>query len=319
MGFCDWPRERIGYYLYQSRLSFKRLPVTHKPATKFMRIVFVLDYFYEEVKGGAELTLQSHIDTCPFPLVRVKSEKFKPSMLRKDDFVVFGNFDKLNKAILPEMVKYRYVVEECDYKFCVYRSSHLHRLMTGKDCDCHKSYSKPIVDFFLGARHLFWKSIRQAEEYYKRFPELKEKPSSVMGGVFTEKQLDFILSLKSIVPDDLYFILKSKSWIKGNKESLLYCIKNRLPFREVGDLPYEQSLRLMAQSKGIVYLPNGFDCSCRMITEMKLLGREIITNDNIQHMTEDWFNSGEAGMIEWLKSRNKVFWKKVNEAIDCPA
>jgi hypothetical protein len=59
-------------------------------------------------------------------------------------------------------------------------------------------------------------------------------------------------------------------------------------------------------------MPAGYDVSCRMITEMKLLGRDIITSNKVQHMTEAWFNSGKAGMLEFLRSRNKVFWERID-------
>jgi hypothetical protein len=89
--------------------------------------------------------------------------------------------------------------------------------------------------------------------------------------------------------------------------------------REIIKRVYYQGYQDGQMSKGIVYLPNGFDTACRMITEMKLLGREIITNSYCQHTKEEWFNSGEEGMLKFLGSRNNVFWEKINEYITCPA
>lgn len=274
-------------------------------------IVFIADEFSDNYIGGAELSIQAHIDTCPHKYRKIKSSELRLKDIRDDDFLIFGNFFKLNRELLSQLSGYPYVVEECDYKYCVYRSSHLHSLMKGK-CDCPQGYSKPVIDFFLGAKHIFWKSEKQRAEYIRLFPELKDKPSDTMGGVYTDAQLDFIVSLKDAPQEDKYYILKSGSWIKGYREALGYCIKNGLRYTEISGLPFEDSLREMARCKGIVYLPNGYDVSCRMITEMKLLGREIITNNNVQHMTEDWFNSGEEGMLEFLRSRNKIFWERVN-------
>jgi hypothetical protein len=189
----------------------------------------------------------------------------------------------------------------------------------GKECDCPDKYSKDIIALFMGASHIFWKAEAQRNEYCRLFPELEVKENTIISGVFTEPQLKYILSLKNIPQDNKYFILHSGSWIKGYRETLAYCVKNNLPFREVKGKPYNEVLRLMAMSKGIVYLPNGFDTACRMITEMKLLGREIITNSYCQHTKEEWFNSGEEGMLKFLGSRNNVFWEKINEYITCPA
>lgn len=273
-----------------------------------MRIVFIADNFADSYIGGSELSIQSHIDTCPYKFIKIKSRELKLRHLKDDDFLVFGNFYDMPIGMLKEFQRFNYVVEECDYKYCKYRSSHLHRLHSPAGCDCPQTYSAPIINFFLHAQHIFWKSEGQRDEYYRLFPELKDKPSAIMGGVFTDEQLDYIISLKDYPHDERYFVLKTNKWIKGYRESVAYCVKNSILFREAGDLPYKQSLVEMAKCKGLVYMPTGFDPSCRMVTEMKLLGREIITNNNMQHMKEAWFNSGEAGMLEFLRSRNKIFW-----------
>jgi hypothetical protein len=279
------------------------------------RIVFILDKFTEDVVGGAELSMEAHMLTCKHPYIKIRSSELKLSQLKKDDFLIFGNYAEMPIGLLKEFKKWDYVVEECDYKYCRFRSSHLHRLNTQNECDCPETYSAPIVDFMLHAKHLFWKSEAQRNIYYGFFPELKDVPSDIMGGVFTDDQLDFILSLKDTPHDDYYFIWKSNRWIKGYRESVGYCVKNSIPYREISDIPYRQALVAMAKSKGVVYMPSGYDVSCRMITEMKLMGRDIITNDKVQHMKEAWFNSGELGMLAFLRSRNTIFWSVINGLI----
>lgn len=277
-----------------------------------MRVVFVLDKFTEDVIGGAELSIQAHIDTCPFPYTRIRSKELRLRHLRNDDLIVFGNYFEMPVSMLAEFKDYRYVIEECDYKYCRFRSSHLHKLNTMKDCDCPQTYSAPIISFMAKAKALFWKSEGQRNIYYSLFPELKSIPSDIMGGVYTDDQIEYILSHRGVPHDEYYYVLKSNRWIKGYRESVAYCVKHRLPYRESKDLPWSEAIAEMAKSKGIVYMPSGYDVSCRMITEMKLMGKEIITNDNIQHTKESWFNGGEEKMVEFLKSRNKVFWERIH-------
>jgi hypothetical protein len=280
-----------------------------------MRIVFILDNFVGDVVGGAELSLEAHIQTCKHPYIKIRSKEFRLNQLKKDDFLIFGNFVDIPIPMLKEFKAWNYVIEECDYKYCRYRSSHLHKLNNNVGCDCPTTYSAPIIDFMLNAKHLFWKSEAQRDIYYGFFPELKAIPSDIMGGVFTDEKLDYILSLKDTPHDEYYFIWKSNRWIKGYRESVGYCVKNEIPYREIMDMPYKEALKVMAQSKGVVYMPSGFDVSCRMITEMKLMGRDIITTDRVQHTKEAWFNSGEAGMLEFLRSRNQVFWRRIDELL----
>jgi len=276
-----------------------------------MRIVFVADNFTDKYIGGSEFSIQTHINSCPFSHIEIKSNELNLQQLNKEtDFLVFGNFTALPHNVFLEVQSgWRYVVEECDYKYCLYRSSHKHRFFAGRDCDCHLHSGLEIQDFFMNALYLFWKSEKQRDEYSRLFPKLRKVQSEIMGGVFSDVDLNYILSLKNKRRDNKYFVLKSDSWIKGSQDAIDYCHKNKMRFRLVGNVPYHKVLRKMAKSKGIVYLPRGFDPSCRMITEAKLLGIEIITNDLVQHTKENWFNNGEKGMLEFLKSRNAIFWK----------
>lgn len=279
-----------------------------------MRIIFIADFFIDELIGGAELSIQTHINSCPYEYVKIKSNLVDLNKLnKKNDFLILGNFAHLPTRYLFELRNgWRYVVEECDYKYCEYRSKHKHEAITGYPCQCEKYSGLIIRDFYLSAKHLFWKSEGQRDEYYRLFPELQNIPSNIMGGVFSNEDLDYLLSLKNIKRDNKYFILKSNSWIKGYGDALAYCKENKLPCRIVGNIPYRKAIKEMARSKGIVYLPKGFDVSCRMITEAKLLGIDIRTNDLVQHTREAWFNAGEAEMLKFLRSRDKEFWQVID-------
>ena len=280
-----------------------------------MRAVFVADKFSDSYIGGAELSIQTHIDSCRLPLVKVLSKEFNPSKFKpKKDFLIFGNYSDLNRAHFAAIADFKYVIEECDYKYCAYRSSHKHKAMALKPCDCHTNEcGKQIVEFMKKARHIFWKSERQRGEYFRLFPDLGFQMGTVVGGVFSDEDIDFILSLRGTPRDEKYFVLYSGHWIKGHRDSVDYCRDHKLDYREVGNIAYRDSLKMMAKSKGVVYMPRGFDVSCRMITEAKLLGIEIVTNDLIQHMTEDWFDGTEEERLAFLRSRNKEFWRVVED------
>lgn len=283
-----------------------------------MRAVFVCDNFADSFIGGAELSLQTHIDTSPVPIEKVKAADFIPKKFNpKKDFLIFGNFIYLKHEYLPEIPRrgFKYVVEECDYKYCRHRSSHRHKFFEQRDCDCHATdFGRMMWDFMSCSRWLFWKSERQRGEYVRLFGDVEigsHRWGTVVGGVFSDADIDYILSLKGQEKDDRYFVLRSQSWLKATTQSLDYCRKRGFKYFEVGGVPYKESLKIMAKCKGVVYMPRGFDVSCRMITEAKLLGLEIHTNDLVQHVTEKWFNGTDEERVAFLRSRNPEFWRIV--------
>lgn len=297
------------------------------------RVVFICDNFADKFIGGAELSLQVHIDTCPFPKVLVRSSEFDPKKFNpKRDFLVFGNYFNLKHEFYGDIAtRFRYVIEECDYKYCTHRSSHKHKAFTGKDCDCHLTgYGNEVFAFMFSADWMFWKSDRQRGEYLRLFGYGNQKNGdylspldslygTVVGGVFSDADLDYILSLASTPKQPRYFVLYSGSWIKGYNNAARYCRENGLKPFEVGNIPYRDCLKEMASCEGIVYLPNGFDVSCRMITEAKLLGLKIITNNLVQHVTEPWFTGSQEDRVAFLRSRNPEFWRVCGDLISRPA
>lgn len=279
-----------------------------------MRIVFVCDKFSDKAMGGSELSIQTHINSCPFPFEKILSKEFNPRRFNpRKEFLVFGNFFEINRDCLPDVAeRFRYVVEECDYKYCTFRSRHKHEAM-GEPCNCAETaYGKTMFFFIMAAKHVFWKSERQRAEYGRVF-NASELGGTIMGGVFSDADIDQILYLRGTERDEKYFVLYSGSWIKGTVQSLDFCRKMGFQYREVGNIPYWDALKEMARSKGIVYMPRGFDVSCRMITEAKLLGIEIHTNDLVQHMTEKWFNGTQEEMVTFLRSRDPEFWRITGE------
>jgi len=296
------------------------------------RIVFVCDNFADKYIGGAELSLQSHIDTCPYPSVLVRSSAFNPKKFNpKKDFLVFGNYAALDRKHFGEIAtRFRYVIEECDYKYCRFRSSHKHKAMEGRDCDCHlTAYGLDVFAFMRSAAWVFWKSERQRDEYLRLFGH-PAKPlnvdqggagwalgmiGTIVGGVFSDADLDYLESLREVQRGDKWFVLYSTSWIKGYNNAASYCRTMGLKAHVVGNIPYRDCLNEMSKCVGMVYLPNGFDVSCRMVTEAKVMGLKIITNELVQHTTESWFKGSSEERMSFLRSRNPEFWRVVREVI----
>ena len=74
-----------------------------------------------------------------------------------------------------------------------------------------------------------------------------------------------------------------------------------------------EALRVLAKSKGLCFLPTGADTCPRLVIEARLLSCELELNENVQHVTEEWFNTSDLTVTEnYLKSRPTAFWKRVN-------
>ena len=229
----------------------------------------------------------------------------------KNCFWIFGNFSGLSDdCVLYAIKNLSYSIVEYDYKFCKYRSIDKHEAAEGR-CDCHDQRNgKLIATFFAKSKINFWMSEKQCQIYENLFPFLKN--NFVLNSVFSDETLSYITSLDIQDKNEKWIILDSSSWIKGKEESISYAVENNLSYELVWGLSYDKMLKKLAKSKGLLFLPLGADTCPRLVMEAKLLGCELVLNENVQHKDEKWFESRES-IISHLETRGDTFWRKIEE------
>ncbi len=303
-------------------------PFGSKTATKTIpensEVVFVSDMFASDYVGGAELTSQSLIDSAPFKVATLRSREVTTELLEQghQKYWIFGNFSDLNKELIPTIVaNMTYSVLEYDYKYCKWRSPQKHEAAENSPCDCHNSLEGKMVSAFLhGAKSLWWMSEKQMEYYHSIYPFLEENENVVLSSVFDDA---FFLSVKMLkekyknTERKGWIVLGSTSWVKGADTAEKWCKDNNKEYEIVWNLPYDQVLEKLAQAEGFVYLPTGWDTCPRMVIEAKLLGCELVLNENVQHKDEIWFTSDdEFDTQAYLYAARERFWNSIKNEMD---
>jgi len=275
-------------------------------------IIFVADFFADEILGGAELTSEALINAASMTVHKVKAIEVTRDFIlsNKDSFWVFGNFTQFKYLYLKDVIEnLNYAVIEYDYKFCIYRSIELHRAMESADCDCHRYFGKEIANFYKNAAVVFWMSAQQRDLYLERFITLTEANNIILSSVFDPKDIQKIKDIREQSNERSgWLIVDSSSWIKGVEDSVSYCEKNGLTKRIVSNLKYDQLLQELGRCEGVVMMPKGGDSCPRLAIEAKLAGCKLISNDNIQQKGEEWFEGSVAEMERYLLNRPSLFW-----------
>ena len=277
------------------------------------QVIFMADMFAEQYAGGAELTTAAIRVGAPdsISIGRINCAKMTTEILekRKDLHYIVYNFASLPTEVKLYMCKnIDYSIVEYDYKFCEYRSMKKHYAATGEECDCISQMSGKINSAFYGyAKKIWFMSEGQRDIFLSQVPTIKEEKCEVLSSVFSEGDLRFMQNIKDNKKEDKYLILGSSSWIKGVEDCVKYAEQNNLKYEIVQNLPYHEMLIKMSCTKGLIFLPLGYDTCPRFVIEAKLLGCELILNDFVQHKNESWFSTQDE-CYSYLKSRNKAFW-----------
>ncbi len=280
-------------------------------------LIVVSDAFVQQYNGGAEMTLESFLDcikekynikkiNCSDLTIEVFGELYQTYSNSK---WLFGNISNISANVLNAIIfKIKnYDIIECDYKYCIYRSEELHMHKEGHECNCNENLQLNylISTFYSKAKNLFWMSKKQKEITNSRL-RIVNVNQIILNSLFAKDHINYIKSLKGktdIKRNNKYMVLRSPSWVKGYEDSLAYCKSNNLEYEEVWGLDYQTLLNKLRESKGIVYLPRGKDTCPRLVIEAKLLGCDLIINENVQHKDDEWFKDIETIYSHFQKNK----------------
>ena len=275
-------------------------------------IIFVADVFVEQYVGGAELTTQAIIDSSALPGARFQSAEVTLELMKKfkNCFWIFGNFAGVQEDCLMYAIKnLNYSALEYDYKYCEFRSPGKHKEALGS-CDCAMKTGAKIRALFLkNAKTNWWMSEGQKNRHKENFPFPEGK---VLSSVFSPETLNYIEEMNTSDKNDKWIILGSNSWIKGKDKAIKYAQENGLDYELVWGLGYRDTLEKLASSRGLIFFPLAGDTCPRMVIEAKLLGCELVLNENVQHKDEPWFETRESCM-QYLRTRTETFWSTLEE------
>lgn len=285
-------------------------------------VVFVADLFESDYQGGAELTSEAIIKKSPYKIFKMHSASLTEELLiaNKNKYWVFGNYTQISEHlydfIKDELPDLKYSILEYDFKFCVWRSTNLHLNKTGFPCTCEtEKHGLMITDFMMGAENLFWMADTQLEFWINKIPGISRHSNNViLSSVFDDETLKFLASLRkqNSIKNGKTATLGSGSWIKGVQETGAWCHLKKKNFEQIPSLPYKEFLKKLSEYKEFVFMPLDKDTCPRVTIEAKLMGVDVIVNDNVLHGREPWFiDKSPEECTNYLKSRPKVFWDNI--------
>jgi hypothetical protein len=161
----------------------------------------------------------------------------------------------------------------------------------------------------------------QKNTWLSHVPELTNHSGHVvLSSVFAEDDLNYIAKLRSLRDiasrngklDYRWAVLGSGSWIKGIEETQKWCKLNRKEFAPISNSDYHGFLSDISKFRGFIFMPLDKDTCPRITIEAKLLGLELICNDNVLSKNDEWFTGSIEDCEAYLRSRPDVFWTSLS-------
>ncbi len=287
--------------------------------------------------GGTNFTSLAILESRVDDVVSIPCSELKATHIEmyKDRLWIIGNIMGLgavDKAVVLRVFEeLSFVKIEFDYNYCQYRGDAPHEILGQDKCQCpHGKTGHPLLQQIYDliakrAKLIFYMSFRQMCKHVAHMPTLPPEKMHVLSSCFTKHNFDLFKVVRENRKGDngTYAIMQGfggwHSEAKGLTEARNYCIANGVPHQVVPVREYEDHIIGLSKFKGLIFLPIVDDTCPRSIIEAKLLGLDVITNLNSQHVTEGWWHGTIEECEAYLKGRPVFFWSKIDEICNTTA
>lgn len=267
-----------------------------------MKILFISDYYLNEIVGGAEICndiLINELKKKSCHIDALKSKNITIDVVQKYDFVVIANFFQLSESIkyfLSTALKKKYVVYEHDHK---YASNNNPASFAGFLIDEAHIINK---DFYKNALAVLAQSKMHAEIIQKNL--LLSNIINLGGNLWDEEKLSLLEKHSTSEKTIKNAILETNNKNKGMIEAVQFCNKNNIQYQLLPFQKYENFIETLAKVENLFFFPQWVETFSRVSVEAKILGCKLITNKMIGASSEEFFKFSPNQIIEHLKKNN---------------
>jgi hypothetical protein len=280
-------------------------------------IIFVSDYFENEIRRGAEV--------CNTALLYYLSD-LNPSIIESNKlnsidstkFYIITNFWNLSDSTKNLLIKYKnYLIYEHDHKYIPTRNPF--KLPTGQENITGivpKDYLIN-VDFYNNAKIVICQTFWHEQQLNKNLDCIT---TNIHGSFYLPEDLNLLEKFnidafnrknKYAFFNDAEFINLSNGQImqqgkniKNKNESLNYCLNNKLPYIPIPRINDKQRFwETLSRYKHFIFFPDIPETCSRLLIETKMLGLNVITNKNSGAYWEPWFKLNGFDLISHFRDQ----------------
>ena len=271
------------------------------------KILFISDYFVNQISGGGELNdweLINILKNSGNEVECLNSDKVSvEDILRFSSsgyrFVV-SNFINLSPACIRALSKNeKYAIYEHDHKYLKTRNPMLYPNF--------QAPSDQIInhEFYKNAKAVFCQSSFH-KNIIKKNLEI-DNIVSLSGNLWSQDHLKILKEMCDVEKSDSYAVIDYKIPHKNTYEAIRYCNANRIKYDLIPPTAPNTFLRKMGKNKTLVFFPKSPETLSRIVVEARMMGMSTKTTQNIGAVHEDWFSKKGTDLIDIMqKKRSEI-------------
>ena len=275
-----------------------------------MKIVFIADFFANQVNGGGELNnsvlvdllrLEGHEVSC------INSHLVSEFNILSSDAIVVSNFINLSEQNKQTLQRKKYVIYEHDHKYLRNRNPAMYKNF--------KAPSEAIVnyEFYKKAKAVFCQS-KFHSDIVKKNLEM-DNIVSVGGNLWAEDTLNSLRLLSKNKKSDRCSVMHSDIPHKGTDHAKLYCEKNNLEYDLIMPCGHGEFLKKLGANNTLVFFPKTPETLSRITVEARMMNLKVVTNSLVGATSEPWFPKKGESLVDIMENKRSEIPAMVLEAM----
>ena len=275
-----------------------------------MKILFIADFFADQVNGGGELNNSVLIDLLRdkgHEILCANSHLVSEYNILSSDAIIVSNFINLSEQNKGAIQRKKYIIYEHDHKYLRNRNPAIYKNF--------KAPSQAIVnyEFYKHAKAVFCQSKFHADVVKKNLE--MDNIISVGGNLWTEQTLKSLSLLSKNDKHDRCSIMSSNISHKGMDHAKFYCGKNNLEYDLISPCEHSEFLKKLGANSTLVFFPKTPETLSRIIVEARMMNMKVVTNGLVGAVSESWFAEKGEKLVDIMRNKRIEIPTMVLEAI----
>jgi hypothetical protein len=277
------------------------------------KVIFVSDFFIDEILGGAEKcndALITKLENNKHTVQKIKSKDLNVDTIlsNKENLFIVANFMLLSEECKNcLMSNSNYVVYEHDHK---YASNNNPAVFKDFVLPSHYIINK---DFYRAAKKVICQSNLHAQVVYKNL--LLENIINAGANFWSDEDIKTLEENMNNQKEYDYSSYATKNKNKGFVHSIKYCERNNHKLHHIQSSSYEDFIKELSKTKNFVFFPQWLESYSRLAVEARILGCKVITNKLLGVASEDYFNLQGIDLLNIIKNNNEKLINTIEKII----
>ena len=275
------------------------------------RIVFIADFFADQVLGGGELNNEELISLLiqeNYLVNKINSNSVDISLLKenKDSFFIISNFVNLSWECREWISRNTsYIIYEHDHKYLDSRNPASYRNFKAHAAAL-RNYS-----FYKNAQAVVCQS-----DFHKNIVQDNLNLNNIIsvgGNLWPLNTLDKLKEFSKKEKESKCSIMESNIPHKNTYKTIRYCESKNKEYDLISDANHINFLDKLSKNNTLAFFPGTPETLSRIACEARMMGMSVITNDLVGATHEKWFKLKGEKLINHMTNKRKEIVNMVKD------